>query len=138
MATSRYKYRPPIKHLFVGLLMVLISPTFTVLIGKGEIVVSIIGVFFFLLLLGAGLSFLILYFRKFNVGDLIIGQDYLEIPGRWKDRTRLDLNAIDNISEFETYDHIIAIQCKEDTYLIERNWMRKQEFEIIRKKLLDI
>ncbi len=136
MNNSRFKYRPPIKYLFIGLGGIIISPLFAMLISKDEIVVSIIGGLFSLIMLAMGLGFLIIYIRKFNVGDLVIGKDFLEIPGRWKDRVKVDFNNVKNIGDFNTYDHVIEIESEQGIHLIEKQWMKKQEFDKARELLI--
>lgn len=83
-----------------------------------------------------GLGFLIIYIRKFNVGDLVIGKDFLEIPGRWKDRVKVDFNNVKNIGDFNTYDHVIEIESEQGIHLIEKQWMKKQEFDKARELLI--
>lgn len=60
------------------------------------------------------------------------------IPGRWKERRRLNFRNIVSIGEFHTYDHVIEIMGDNGTYLIEKKWMRKVEFEILRNTLSDL
>ena len=64
--------------------------------------------------------------RKFNLGPLRVGGNYIEILGRYKSPIKLKFNDIKNIGEFETYDQVIEIETKEKGYyLIERKWMKK-------------
>lgn len=82
-----------------------------------------------------GFGFLTIFFRKYNVGKLKLGKDSIEIPGRWKDRVKLDFNDIIEISEFDTYDNVIEIESKYGIHLIERNWIRKEDFEKVKEQL---
>lgn len=133
---EEYKYRPPFKYLFVGLIELVVSTFFGVVMFKGEeIWFSIIVGFFCLINLATGLSFLTIFFRKYNVGNLKIGNDFIEIPGRWKAKTRVNFNDILNIVEFDTYDNVIEIKSKYKVHLIERNWMKKKEFYKVKKRL---
>lgn len=134
--TEEYKYRPPIKYLFVGLGGLVLFFIFGLAVIKGdEIWFAIIVGVFSLMSLGMGIGFLIIFFRKFNVGKLILGNDLIEIPGRWKDRIKLDFNEIIEISEFDTYDNVIEIQSRQGIHLIERNWMKQEDFDLVKEKL---
>ena len=134
--TEEFKYRPPIKYLFVGLGGLVLFFIFGLAVIKGdEIWFSIIVGLFSLIGLGMAIGFLTIFFRKFNVGKLKIGSDYIEIPGRWKDRITLNFNDIREIGEFDTYDNVIEIESQQGVHLIERNWMKKREFEKVKERL---
>nr|WP_321411235.1 hypothetical protein [uncultured Carboxylicivirga sp.] len=133
--TEEYKYRPPLKYFLVGLGGITMSVIFGMVIGAEEIWFSIIMGLFCLMTLAMGIVFLTIFFRKFNVGNLKIGNDFIEIPGRWKDRRRVDFNDILDIGEFETYDNIIEIESRQGIHLIERNWMKRKEFDVVKKRL---
>ena len=133
--TEVYKYRPPFKYLLGGLAGLFVSIIFGLAIGKDQIWFSIVVGFFCLMTLAMGVAFLIMFFRKFSVGKLKIGDDFIEIPGRWKDQTRLNYNEILSIGELNTYDKEIEIESKHGVYLIERNWMKQKEFDNVKKKL---
>lgn len=134
--TEEFRYRPPINYLFAGLGGVFLFSIFALAAFKGDQIWFIIVVGIFSIMgLGMGIGFLTIYFRKFNVGNLKIGADFIEIPGRWKDRIKLNFNDIIEIGEFDTYDNIIEIISNKGTYLIERNWMKKNEFDIVKKRL---
>lgn len=85
-----------------------------------------------------GIGFLTIFFRKLTVCKLKIGNDFIEIPGRWKDRTKLNFSEITEIGEFDTYDNVIEIETRQGIHLIERNWMKQKEFDIVKKKLQEI
>ena len=134
--TEEFKYRPPIKYLFVGLGGLVLFFIFGLAVIKGdEIWFSIIVGLFSLMGLGMAIGFLTIFFRKFNVGKLKIGSDIIEIPGRWKDRITLKFNDIREIGEFDTYDNVIEIESQQGVHLIERNWMKKREFEKVKERL---
>ena len=134
--TEEFKYRPPIKYLFVGLGGLVLFYIFGLAVIKGDkIWFSIIAGIFSLMGLGMGIGFLTIFIRKFNIGKLRIGTDFIEIPGRWKDRIKLSFNDIIEISEFDTYDKVIEIESRQGVHLIERNWMRQKEFNLVKKKL---
>ena len=134
--TEEFKYRPPIKYLFVGLGGLVLFSIFGLAVIRGdEIWFSIIVGIFSLMGLGMGIGFLTIFFRKLNVGKLKIGTDFIEIPGRWKDRTKLNFSDIIEIGEFDTYDNVIEIESQQGIHLIERNWMRKKEFDIVKEGL---
>ncbi len=134
--TEEFKYRPPIKYLFVGLSGLVLFSIFGLAVFKGdEIWFSIIVGLFSLIGLGIGIGFLTIFFRKLNVGKLKIGTDFIEIPGRWKDRTKLNFSEITEIGEFDTYDNVIEIESRQGIHLIERNWMKQKEFDIVKKRL---
>lgn len=134
--TEEFKYRPPVKYLFVGFGGLVLFSIFGLAVIKGdEIWFSIIVGLFSLMGLGMGIGFLTIFFRKLNVGKLKIGTDFVEIPGRWKDRTKLNFSDITEIGEFDTYDNVIEIESQQGIHLIERNWMKQKEFDIVKKRL---
>lgn len=136
--TEEFKYQPPIKYLFVGLGGLVLFFFFGLGVINGDKVwLSIIIGLFSLIGLVMGIGFLMIFFRKFNVGKLKIGNDFIEIPGRWKDRTKLKFNDIKEIGEFDTYDNVIEIESQQGIHLIERNWMKKREFEKVKERLKD-
>lgn len=132
---QEYKYRPPLKYLFVGIVGLAMSTLFGMVIGAYEIGYSIIMGIFCLMTLGMGIAFLAIFIGKFNVGNLKLGTHFIEIPGRWKKTVRLDFNDIVDIVEFDTYDNVIEIQSNKGVYLIERNWMKQKEFDTVKIKL---
>ncbi|MBK8517143.1 MAG: hypothetical protein IPL55_12945 [Saprospiraceae bacterium] len=134
--TEEFKYRPPIKYLFVGLGGLVLFSIFGLAVIKGdEIWFSIIVGLFSLMGLGMGIGFLTIFFRKFNVGNLKLGNDFIEIPGRWKNIIKLQFDEILEIGEFDTYDNVIEIKSKQGIHLIERNWMKQKDFENLKRKL---
>ena len=134
--TEEFKYQPPIKYLFVGLAGFVLFFIFGLAVIKGdEIWFSIIVGIFSLIGLGMGIGFLTIFFRKFNVGKLKVGTNFIEIPGRWNDRIKLDFNDIKEIVEFDTYDNVIEIESQQGIHLIERNWMKKKEFDKVKELL---
>jgi hypothetical protein len=82
-----------------------------------------------------GIVFLTMFLRKSYSGNLKIGNDFIEIPGRWKSRRRVHFNEILEIVEFDTYDLVIEIESKHGVHLIERNWMKPEEFDNVKKRL---
>ncbi len=134
--TEEFKYRPPIKFLFVGFFGLIMFFIFGLAVIKGdEIWFSIIVGIFSLMGLGLAIGFLTKFFRKYNLGKLKLGTDFIEIPGPWKDRVRLNFNDIIEISEFDTYDNVIEIESQQGIHLIERNWMKKKEFNKVKEQL---
>lgn len=135
---NEFKYRPPFKYLFVGIGGILMATIFGgVTVEKGEIWFRIITFVFFLLTSALGIGFLAIFINKFNVGKLRIGEDFIEIPGRWKKRTKLNFAEIKNIGEIETYDHVIEIESENGFNLIEKQWMKSKEFDKVREKLIE-
>lgn len=104
--------------------------------SKDEIVVSIFVGFLALMFLATGTSLCVIFFRNVNNGGLILSETAIEMPRRYKTRIRLRFSQVANICEFETYDHVVEIQTEHESYLIEKKWMRKKEFELVRKTLL--
>ena len=94
--------------------------------------------FFCLLALALGIGHLALFIRKPGIGNLVIGDDFIEIPERWKGRIRLNFNEILEIREFDTYDNVIEIESKQGVCSIERNWMTQNDFEKLKRKLQNI
>ncbi|AUC75521.1 hypothetical protein CW732_07460 [Olleya sp. Bg11-27] len=135
---NEFKYRPPFKYLFVGIGGILMATIFGgVTLEKGEIWFRIITFIFFLMTSALGIGFLALFISKFSVGKLKIGEDFIEIPGRWKKRTKLKFSEIKNIREIDTYDQVIEIESEKDFHLIEKQWMKSKEFDKVRKKLIE-
>lgn len=58
------------------------------------------------------------------------------MPGRWEAPVRLNLKEITGISEFDTYDHVIEIESTQGVHLIEKNWMKKKDFNATYEALL--
>ena len=138
MPPEEFKYRPPLKYLFIGLGGIVLFFIFGLGVIKGdEIWFSMIIGLFSLMGLGMGISFLMIFFRKFNVEKLKIGDDYIEIPRRWKDRIELNLTDIMELSDFDTYDSVIEIKSNQRIHLIERNWMKEKEFDKVKERIKD-
>ncbi len=134
--TEEFRYRPPIKYLLVGLGGLVLFFICGLGVIKGdEIWFSIMLGIFSLIGLGIGIGLLTIFIRKYNVGKLKIGTNFIEIPGRWKDRVKLNVNDIIKISEFDTYDNVIEIESQQGIHLIERSWMKQKEFDLVKKKL---
>jgi hypothetical protein len=132
---EKYRYRPPFKHLIIGFLFLILSYIFGSAINFKIIWFSILMAFFLLMTLGLGIAFLTLFISKFGGGKLIIGDNFIEIPGRWKNRTRLKFDEITDIGEIDTYDNVIEIESEQGFFIIERNWMKRQDFDSAKKKL---
>ena len=107
------------------------------MIGKEDLWISIVFGFLALVFCTAGMGYTAIFVNKFNVEGLVIGEDNIEIPGRWKARTKLKFTDIKDIGEFETYDHIIEIESMHGVHLIERSWMKQRDFNIVRDRLKD-
>ena len=67
--------------------------------------------------------------------DLKLENDFLEVVGRWKERSKVNFNDSLDIGEIDTYDHVIEIESKHGVHLIERTWMKKKEFDTVKKRL---
>ena len=133
---KEYSYRPPFKYFFVGLCGNGLAITFGLTVFKAWFSwLAIICGIFSLMGLALGIAFLVLFFRKINVGRLKLGLDFIEIPGRWKKRTRIDFDDIIEMGEIDSYDHVIEIESKQGFHLIERNWMKRKEFDRINNTL---
>lgn len=85
-----------------------------------------------------GILFLIIFFKKFTVGDLILNHDKIEIPGRWRKREKVFFNQIENIGEIDSYDHVIEIISSKGVHLIEKQWMKVDDFEEVRQTLIEL
>ncbi len=90
---------------------------------------------FWLFCLAIGMSLLTLFFRKRSSGPLLLGTDFIEIPGRWKSKKRVLFAEIEEVNEFNTYDHVIELNTANGFHMIERNWMKKADFEQVRIRL---
>ena len=107
---EEFRYRPPFKHLILGFMFLILSYIFGSAINFKIIWFSILMTLFLLMTLALGIAFLTLFISKFEGGKLIIGDDFIEIPGRWKNRTRLKFDEITDIGEIDTYDNVIEIE----------------------------
>ncbi len=136
--TEEYTYRPPLKYLFIGISGLAIGVIFGMAISTEDFWISVVMGFFCLVTLATGIGFLIIFFRKFDAGNLKLGNDFIEIPGRWNKRIRLNFDEIADIGEFNTYDNVIELESKEGIHLIERSWMKQSEFEKVKKKLQEL
>ncbi len=131
-----YKYRPPLKYFFIGLSGFLMSFIFGMGIKKNDNWASIIFGIFLLITLALGLGFLTIFLRNYKGSNLMIGDDFIEIPDRWKNRINIQFEEISEIAEFEIYDRVIQIESVKGIYQIERNWMKHQDFEDVKKRLM--
>lgn len=135
----KFTYRPPIKYLFVGICGLILSFIFAVAIIKGdEIWFMVICGLFLIMCLGMGIAFLTLFIKNLHLRNLLLGDDFIEIPGRWKESQRLYFSEIVNISEFNTYDNVIEIESNDGIHLIEQNWMNKKDLEYLKKVIASI
>lgn len=91
-----------------------------------------------LMCLAMGLGFLTLFIKNQQFRYIILGDDFIEIPGRWKESHRLHFSEIVNIRVFNTYDNVIEIESKDGILLIEQNWMKKKDFEYLKNILASI
>ena len=133
---KEYKYRPPIKYLLIGLSGIAAAIIFGIAIFAIDAIwLSIIAGIFCILTLAGGGSMLAIFIRKFNVGNLKIGKDFIEIPGRWEGRIRLGFKEILNIGETNNRDNIIQVESKHGIHMIEQNWMENNDFESVKKAL---
>ncbi len=130
--TKKYKYRPPVFYLFIGLGGLYTSYIFFRAFGVGEIGISLIIGFFGLACLALGLGFTILFINKIGSGDLVLSDDFLEIPGRWRKRQKIKLRDIRSVNEIDTYDNVLEISSGRGLHLIERKWMNKKDFQELR------
>lgn len=123
----------------MGIVGIIVAAMFGgVTLEKGEIWFRIIMFIFFLMTAAFALGHLAILINKFNVGKLKIGEDFIEIPGRWKKRRRLKFSEIKNIREIDTFDHVIKIEGEKGFHLIEKQWMKSKEFEIVRNRLIEV
>lgn len=113
------------------------SIIFGLAFGKNEIWFSIVMGIFCLMSFILGAGFLAIYFRKYASGNLIIGKNFIEIPGRWKSRVRIHFEEILEIGEIDTYDNVIEIESGKEIHLIESSWMKQGDFEDVKGMLKD-
>ncbi|MCB0471869.1 MAG: hypothetical protein KDC56_02300 [Flavobacteriaceae bacterium] len=133
-----FRYRPPLKYLYNGITGILMAIIFGgITVDIREIWFRAIMFIFFVITAFLGLSFMAIFINKISVGKLKIGEDFIEIPGRWKKRTKLKFSEIINIYEIDTYDHVIEIESEKGFNLIEKQWMKSKEFEKVREKLVE-
>ncbi len=133
---KEYKYRAPFKYICLGFGGLVMSSIFGLAMIRGDgIWFSIIVGIFSLIGLALAIGFLTIYFRELNTGNLKLGNDFIEVPGRWKERVRVNFKDILGIGEFDTYDNVIEIESKHGTHLIERNWMKQKEFDNVKIRL---
>lgn len=133
-----FNYRPPYKFLIVGLGGLSVALLFAMAIGKNEFWFSMLMILFCILTAAMGIGFLLLFFSKSNVGKLKIAEDHLVIPNRWKPPSKVLFSDIEHMEEFNTYDHVLEIHTQKKAYLIERQWMNKQDFQLVRAQLIEI
>ncbi len=133
---EEFKYGPPLKYLFVGCCGLILLYIFgSALLSEGELWFKIIIGFFAILGMMLAIGFFILFFRKYNIGNLKLGNNFIEIPGRWKNRVKLNFEEIIEIGEIDTYDNVIEIRSRHGIYLIEKSWMYPQDFDKVKMKL---
>ena len=133
--TVEYNYQPPFKYLAVGLSGLLLSIIFGIAIDKDKVWFSFLMGLFCLVTLAIGIGFLLLFIKRFNIGNLILCVDFIEIPRRWKKQIRLNFDEISDIYSLCTYDNIIEIRSIKGIYIIEENFMKQKDFEDLKRKL---
>ncbi|WP_306639815.1 hypothetical protein [Sanyastnella coralliicola] len=136
--TEEFNYAPPLKHLMVGICGLVLFFILGSMIKIDNLWVSIICGIFSLIGLAMAMGFLTLFFRKRPARKLRLGSDFIEIPGRRGDGAKLNFSEIQDIGEFDTYDNVIIIESHQGTHLIEREWMKKKEFEMVKAKLREV
>lgn len=137
--TLEFKYHAPIKYVLGGFLCFVIVSIFwyaTVNAFKeGQVWFPVFTLVFGAVISLIGFQLLKLFFQNSTNKKIILGEDFIELPGRKVERTRLLLTEIKEISELNTYDDVLILETKEKTYLIYRNWMKQKDFELIRRAL---
>jgi len=133
--TKEYKYRPPYTYLLTGLGGLLMAFIFGSAIVHDKFWFSIVVGFFGLLTLIIGVIFLTIFLGNITIKNVVIGPDFIEIPIDKNKRIRLPFSEIENWGELDSFHHIIALQFQAETYVIERQWMKKSDFEKLRLEL---
>jgi hypothetical protein len=103
--------------------------------STAEIGLVIIFAFFGIALLGIGAGFSIIFFKNILSGDLVMNDESSEIPGRWKKRSIIRFKDISSVNEIDSYDTLLQIVSKKGVRLIEKKWMNKNDFEILKETL---
>ena len=135
--TEEFNYAPPLKHLMVGICGLVLFFILGSMIKNDNLWVSVICGIFSLIGLAMAIGFFTLFFRKRTARKLRLGSDFIEIPGRRGDGAKLNFSDIQDIGELNTYDNVIIIEGQQGTHLIEREWMKKKEFEMVKRRLID-
>lgn len=135
----QFKYRPPFSYLLQGIIGMAASILFAsaAITGIG-LFLSIIIILFCLLMLAYGIGFLTLYLKNRNSDDLVIGKDHIKIPGRWDRTISISFNEIKNIRELvQVHSNTIEIYTADYCHLIEKNWMKEDDYEFVVEFLMD-
>ncbi len=82
-----------------------------------------------------GYRFLKLYLQNSKHQKVVLGENFIELPGRKVNRKRLNFAEIKEISEFDTYDNVLLLKTTHDIYHIEKKWMKQEDFHCVRDKL---
>ena len=84
----------------------------------------------------AGFAFLIQYFKNIQGKEIIITNNHIQLPFRWVDQPVLiKFEDIEDVAEFETYARIMEMQSKKENYMLDGNWMRKSDFDMLLNEL---
>ena len=132
---EEYLYRPPVIYIALGIIGLMISLICGLAIGTDKIWFSIVMAVLSVIALLIGIGFLSIFIRKYNLGKVILGEDYIEIPVRPEDSVKLYFHDILEIEEVQLYDRMIEIASKDGIHLIEQLWMKNQDFENVRQRL---
>jgi hypothetical protein len=134
-----FKYRPPFFYLAIAFGSAYVSfimlKALLISFSTAEIGLVIIFAFFGIALLGIGAGFSIIFFKNILSGDLVMNDESIEIPGRWKKRSTIRFKDISSVNEIDSYDTLLQIVSKKGVRLIEKKWMNKNDFEILKETL---
>lgn len=134
-----FKYRPPFFYLVIAFGSAYVSfimlKALLISFSTAEIGLVIIFAFFGIALLGIGAGFSIIFFKNILSGDLVMNDESSEIPGRWKKRSIIRFKDISSVNEIDSYDTLLQIVSKKGVRLIEKKWMNKNDFEILKETL---
>lgn len=126
-----YRYKPPLKFLFIGFAYVIIAGIFALsIVGIKQIFVKLLVIFFFIVVSTVGIAYIFLYLKNYKSKKIILKENTMEVPHKWnKQIYSCKYSEIIRIEKYTSYTNIIEIYIQGNSYIIEQNWMKnKNEF----------
>ena len=134
-----FNYKAPVKYLLAGFLCFLMASIFLYATSNafkdGQIWFPLFTLMFGSILAHGGYRLLKLYFQNSKHQKVVLGENFIELPGRKVNRKRLNFAEIKEISEFDTYDNVLLLETTHDIYHIEKNWMKQEDFNCVQDTL---
>lgn len=133
----KFSYQPPLKFLFLGLLFVVLSSMCTLLWRLETLILKFIGVVGFVMLFTFGIMAISQYLKNKKKSFVKLEAKGIQVPiAHNQKQILLMYNEITDVEEFnELNSKMIAIECKQNYYYLEANWLPDGAHEQILRSL---